>query len=279
MIKLRALLLCIVGCLVLCGIFTTSCQNDTPPTTIKNEDNPNVISSIEQNMGQILAIPTTPTSSKHAIRRIKVGDGGRHFDTIPLYILHLDTMCPRPKITTVRDLYTLIHDYGATVSTDPNQPHTDIVQISENDAKDALLPLITESKKYFYNVGFSENEIQTLLIEHNLTEASLISIVLSATEYEGNMGAYGSLLPGVNDNYLTEEDQYYVQSINWGKVKTCALDAIGYNLLGEIINYGVTKYITKEILLTVVEQSALKVASGYVAAAMILIDFSVCYFG
>ena len=73
---------------------------------------------------------------------------------------------------------------GAELSEFRNDSIGLIVELSGYEIKKSLNPMVISSKNYLKAKGFTEDEIDNLLKENNLTEYNLIEIVIGLTECE-----------------------------------------------------------------------------------------------
>lgn len=80
-------------------------------------------------------------------------------------------------VSTAQDFIALHRLTAAEFSTDDTGSEYKI-EMSEDEAKQSLSPLVEQSKQYLYSKGMSENEIQDMLTENNVDETQLVPFVL-----------------------------------------------------------------------------------------------------
>lgn len=153
---------------------------------------------------------------------------------------------------------------GAGISLDDDVTFTHTILVSERESLSALNPLISDSKKYLYDKGFSESEIQTMLKENNVDESSLVPFVISLTESEQYQ------------NSISRNELYSTPTLDWRRVKTCAFKALGADILAGALQSS-TKTWTKAVLKRLFKTVAARMF-GPVGVTVAVIEFSICYF-
>lgn len=149
---------------------------------------------------------------------------------------------------------------------------TDIaVEISENKTRNALKPLLQESKKFLYERGFSEEEIQTMLKEENADESDLIPLVLVISEDEYNQSLTAHRY-SVTNNFLAVS--CFAGGISMKVALDCAIKAIGADILYALSSSGTkiwSKYSIKKAFKVVAKRCL-----GPIGVAIAVVEFSVC---
>lgn len=174
-------------------------------------------------------------------------------------------------IKSLGELVAYSDSIGAELNEFPNDSIGLVVQLSGYEIKRSLNPMVDSSKNYLKAKGFSENEINELLIENNLTEYNLIEVVIGLTECERyDLLAYNERSSLVFQAKAQELD------IDWIRVGYCAYQTIGGDIIDAIRNSG-SKKITKSVITKAVKAVAKKLCMSYVSIAIAVIDFGNCY--
>lgn len=169
------------------------------------------------------------------------------------------------------ELVSYSDSIGAELSEFRNDSIGLIVELSSYEIKQSLNPMVISSKNYLKAKGFTENEIDNLLKENNLTEYNLIEIVIGLTECERyDLLAYNETSP----LYFQANAQDF--DIDWIRVGYCAYQTVGGDIIDAIRNAGAKK-ITKSVIVKAVKSVAKKFCMSYVSIAIAVIDFGNCY--
>ena len=91
---------------------------------------------------------------------------------------------------SVNDLLAVTREVGAQLSFEKTVDADLVITLSEDKAKQTLMPLISECKKYLYSKGFSEKDIQEMIASENASEADLIALVITCSELEETRDKY-----------------------------------------------------------------------------------------
>lgn len=172
---------------------------------------------------------------------------------------------------SIEDLATLIDNHNGTLQYEPNTNNSGYqINLPLNAIEESLDPLVQESKDFLYSKGFTDQDIQQMIVDENAEETDLIPLVMAITQAEkGNLVAINNFgfLP-VNMSYA---------SVNWNQVGHCAMHALGVDIL---FSLGASSA-------TVWSKAAIKRAFGTVAKRMLgpigvaiaVVDFGFCMNG
>lgn len=56
--------------------------------------------------------------------------------------------------------------------------YRDSIKVSTEEARIALKPIVTSSKKYFYSLGFTDTEISEMITSHQVPEEYLVAFTI-----------------------------------------------------------------------------------------------------
>lgn len=151
----------------------------------------------------------------------------------------------------------------------PLDEMTMVVKVSESETKKALNPLVQESKKYLYERGFSEQEIQSMLKSENADETALVPLVLAATESESRYMASAS-----HSAFIGWPMKCYAAEVNLDAALNCAIRAVGIDAIASLEpskNKKWTKVALKKMFKTVAKRFL-----GPVGVALAVVEFGLC---
>ena len=137
------------------------------------------------------------------------------------------------EVVTTQDLSDLIRLTDAVLQYESYQDNEKYkIEVSEVKIIQSLNPMVQESKKYLYTRGFSEREIQDMIIENNAVETDLIPLVMKLTEADLSQP---SLITKVNQRYSFSLLNLLSTPVNARNLVTqdyvnCAIAAIGVDL-------------------------------------------------
>lgn len=171
------------------------------------------------------------------------------------------------NVNSVQAISDLIHQTNAIVeydATPKNSNYKIIVPIETVINK--LTPLVQESKLYLYAKGFTEQDIQQMILEENATEQDLIPFVISLKQIENIQSSQ------IARNY----SNFFVKSANAGTnpYVECALAAIGADAIWAIGGTSASSW----------SKAAMKIAFKKIAprflgpwgVAIAIISFGIC---
>jgi hypothetical protein len=172
------------------------------------------------------------------------------------------------QINSVYGLYDVIHEYGAVLQHQPSNANTTYqYEVAKQNVVSSLDPIITESKQYLYSKGFTEKDIQMMLVDHNGEETDLVPFVLSLIQIENSQGIAKS------NSSMFFSSAY---AVDYHDYIDCALVAIGADVLFSLGSSGAASW----------SVSAMKKAFGAVAkralgpigAAIAAVSFGLCLY-
>lgn len=173
----------------------------------------------------------------------------------------IDDPVNQDEIKTAGDIINLAITTGAPMSLENDGSYSDTLFLSNQECKDALSELIICSKKYLYDNGFSETDIQEMLSENNADESALVPLVTLLAEEE--------------QNDIVNENSSITRS--WAKAGHCAMHALGADVIFSLGKSGATVW-SKAVIKKTFKFVATK-ACGIAGAALFVVDFSLCYGG
>lgn len=201
-------------------------------------------------------------------------------DVITIYVDYPeDTSKPIKElcefVSTAQDMIALHRLTAAEFSTD-NTGTEYKIQISEDEAKQSLSPLVEQSRQYLYSKGMSENEIQNMLTENNADETQLVPFVLLLINQEcREMELAKNERQKAPNNFL----QLFVipcRASNLNAVFDCGMEALGVDFL-----FAAGTSITKTWSVAIIKKAFKSIAQkalGPVGAAIAVGSFGWCLY-
>lgn len=176
--------------------------------------------------------------------------------------------------TTLKDLLGYLEFANAEWSMTPDGTVIDSVNISVEEAKKSMKPLVTESYKYLQKeYGFSESDLKTLVADNHTTEEALVLLMLTLKEYNGNVSAGFCSPPNPNDKTKPAEDAYLKRAAG------CALEAIGVSVVEQliegIIEAGI-RNVSKAVIIKVFKKIASRYCNSVVGITLAALDWARC---
>lgn len=169
-------------------------------------------------------------------------------------------------LIALREMSHAVYTYGIE---DPNGDFT--ITVSKNELNGTMNPMIARSRKYLKEVkGFTDAEIQQMLLENDVDESQLVPLVMVVCEDEYKSGrdlqarSYNFNLFATPCNAWTTGSQ----------VGDCAAKAIGADLLFSFAQSGAkawSKAAIKKAFKTIAKR-----ALGPVGAAVAVVEFAIC---
>ncbi len=177
-------------------------------------------------------------------------------------------------ITSIGDVTALHRLVGAEFSSTNTDSSQYSVTISETEVRSALRPLVDESKNYFKSKGFTNDEINQMLIEENADETDLAILALIMTWAELDETEFSKNDKGFNPLELFVTKAYAEDGNNYNKAFDCALKALGADLLSSIGGSSLKTW-GKAAIKRAVKILAKK-ALGPIGAAICVAEFVYC---
>lgn len=254
------------------GSLIESCINNESDNISNTKNKDQFMTEFNHEINLFFKSPITSSTSR--------GDfGGRNpvFDTVYVDLLDDDGKphLPIAEIKTPEELLILVRDFNATFSFEDDGSGDSIIVISDEDANSSLAPLITKSKQYLYEIGFTETEIQEMLNESDATDAELVPLVITLIEQE-NEGILYARTHSFSNHFFIFSQKAYAQDISWEQAGLCAFKVIGGEIIDEIKASGakrITKTLVKKVFKTVAKRLL-----GPVGALIAVVEFGECLF-
>lgn len=260
-----------ISAISILGVLIESCQNAyvASDDIIKNESS--FINNFKINSYSFFNSEIIAKTS-----RSEMPENNRQKNFTQIYLdLPADEGLSNNNIRTPNDILNLVKETGTDISFVKDEDHEYVLTVSDDDVSNALKPLILDCKKYLYGKGFSETEIQDMLVENNTDESSLIPFVLALAEEEEFQN---SNLTFVSTNLSSIfAFEAHAEIVDWDRAGGCAIHALGFNALAGLAQSR-AKHWTKAILRATFKTVASKMC-GPVGVAVTVIDFSICYWG
>ena len=150
-----------------------------------------------------------------------------------------------------------------------------VIHVSESAARKSLDPLVQESKQYLYSKGFTEKEIQDLLVECGADETDLVRIVLAISSEENSANELAVRQTRSFNTFSLLATPAYAQ--NWGKITRCTLQTLGVNELAYA--FASLKKFTKSAIISAVKatfKTTAKRLLGPIGAIVAITEFGLC---
>jgi hypothetical protein len=174
------------------------------------------------------------------------------------------------SINSISSLSDFISTHNATLQYDETATNSTYqFDILVDNVVSSLDPLVLESKQYLYSKGFTEQDIQDMLIQEGGQETDLVPYVMMLVNIENNGIAMSKQYPNffVNSAYA---------KVGWEDYVNCAIIAIGADVLFSLGSSSAASW----------SVSAMKKAFGAVAkralgpigAAIAAVSFGLCIY-
>jgi len=169
-------------------------------------------------------------------------------------------------VVSIKDLSTLVMDFNATIQYSPSETnHAFSVPLSEVVSN--LNPLIIESKAYLNAKGFSNAEIDQMVIDSAAHESDLVAFVMLLASYEQQTPtAYGIR------NFFGS--QANAQDVSYKDYIRCGVIALGGDALWALGTSNASKW-SKQAMRTAFGAVAKKMV-GPIGVTIAVITFGVC---
>ena len=175
------------------------------------------------------------------------------------------------SVSSLGDLTEIAASYAATlrlVDQSDIQGKDNVVIVSESKVKNAMSPMVRQSKDYLNSIGMTDSDIQQMLEEESADETALVPFVLALVEHDNNC-----YLSWLNYNRFSLIPSAYA-AVSWDEVGHCALHAIGADIF-----YGFAGSAAKSWTKIAIKKAFKTAASkmlGPVGVAIVVIDFALC---
>jgi len=212
---------------VLCVFIFDSCKKAAYERSDAKQANEKFTAALEKNKKSLAAISFAKQGSHGTIARSAAPPS----DELTVYVQFPDEVTPEENTllqntNSMQAVVDLIHETDAIIQYEPTPTNTDYqINLPIETITNSLNPLVQESKQYLYSKGFSEQEIQQMIIEENAEDYDLIPLVMSLTQIENSQQVarnYFNLLP-LRSSYAKE--------LTWSDVGACAMEAVGADIL------------------------------------------------
>lgn len=270
------------------SIGASSCDNDGPA---HNSSEVSAVSAAN-NFSQAFAssfkdfldhpITTTPAS-----RIFTITGGGNPFQPkdstkTPIFIEFNEHFIPDSllsqqarNIRTPRQLLDFARRTGAQFTLENYGTHDFILQMDNEEAADAVRPMIEVSKNFLHDKGFSDEEIQQMLHENNACESDLISFViaLAGTEEGENSNPFSL---NIDSSIFTSTNGEEFSPQTWEKGLYCIARVVGADLFTAILDHAGAK-LTKAAIKMAFKTVA-RAYMGPVGAVLAVAEWADCYY-
>ncbi len=258
------------------GTIIEACNNNEADISTEQGKNEKFMADVTKDLNQFLVTPIIAPTSRSAVYD-DLGPKTPGYTTVFIDFIDGDDETrpiPISEITTPDELLVLVKDYGASFSFEDDGSGDSTIVISDEEANNSLTDLILKSKQYLYGIGFTEADIQEMLVENNATEAELVPFVIALVEEEKNGNLYSQNQTWNPFSLLSTPAQ--AANITWKDAGNCALTVIGLDIFAEMANSG-----AKKITVALAKKAFGNVAKrllGPVGVVIALVEFSACLF-
>lgn len=202
--------LCIIAIAAL-SFMTSSCHDaiESEIITSKSKSSNEFLGALEDNLSLFLNTEMIEGQSTLSAAKVPI----KHIDSLPYLkgnVIYLDSTASRKPfsldtIKTPRQIIDLVRNAGVQISLVNDGAYTNSISLSESECTAALQPLVADSKQYLYGKGFSEVDIQRMLLENGATELALIPFVTALAEeeeYQNSHPSTGNLSTNFDNNSI-----------------------------------------------------------------------------
>lgn len=243
----------------------TSCQADESSTPGGDIDQSLVfLSKFENSLGRFKSADVVARPASRAEQG--EGDGWVYFDDMHLNLKDHDDL---NNARTIQDLMDIVKNTGIHFDTVNDGDYNDSIQISEAECALALQQSLQKSRDFLYAHGFTELEVNQMLIENNAHETTLIPLatLIAEEEHNNSLMAYNSSFDPFSVFAFEAK-----AAVTLEQVAHCAKEAI----VGDFIALlGNNLIITKTAIKAACKIVAKRI-NGPIAAAIFVIEFSDC---
>lgn len=184
-------------------------------------------------------------------------------------------------VETIEDLMRLQHEYAVELGMEKGSETIDSIAVTEENAIWALEPLVTRSRDYLMQKGFTQSEINKMIKDEGATEQDLVTLVMTVAADEADQTtAYGKAASPYW-NFLATPCYAGPSNISMSVVKRCLMravfDEIGETLLQGWIESRAVKVWTKAAIKSLLKTVAKK-SLGPVGIAWAVVNFGYCIY-
>lgn len=181
----------------------------------------------------------------------------------PIYVnlKFKDTPINFKDLKTPKQIVELVGNTGAKLSLIKDESCDGMLLISDIETKQALNPLISSSKQYLYEKGFTEDEIQDMLQENDADESEIVPFVTAL----------------IKEEYAQQNFSQNTVNNSWKEIKPyfrCLVDALGVDAMSALTQ-SVAKNWNKAVLKRVFKIVAKKMY-GPIGVMIFTIEFARC---
>lgn len=263
----------LVMCFSFVAILTNSCQNDDGKELNISKE---IISNLGRESKQMMAKEFVVRQTKKNARRV-TNPNAQLTKTIYVDFPENTPSYEIEKVSELKslnDMMLLAHQTAAEFHIEKSDLTRDSISVSENEVKEALSPMIIESRNYLYSKGFTKQDIDDMLKENNADEAVLISFVLTLVEREQLENKLAIIKNNSSSFFFATPAK--AAEVDWGKAGNCALHALGFDIF-----CGLSQSTLKTWGVTAMKRAFATVAKKIVGPIGVVIfvgDFTWCYF-
>ena len=173
------------------------------------------------------------------------------------------------NINTIQELNNVMHQTNAIVQYEQTPSNSNYqLEVPIEQVVTSLNPMVQESKKYLYSKGFTELEIQQMIMAESGEETDLIPLVMTIAQSEKTQL--------VARNYSS----FFIntaQAKTWQEVGSCAMKALGADILFSLAQSSATAW-TKSAIKSAFKTVAKRML-GPIGVAVAVVEFTWCLAG
>lgn len=170
--------------------------------------------------------------------------------------------------TSIEGLSNLINEYDATLQYDPTISNSNYqFNIPIENLVNSLQPLVSESKNYLYSKGFTNSDIQNMIVEEGGTEEDLIPFVMSLTQIESNQ-------QNANNYSSLFLNSAYADGLDANDYIRCGIVAIGVDVGWALMGSNASTW--SIALMSKAFGAVAKRLLGPIGVAIAVVSFGVC---
>lgn len=218
-----------------------SCQrNDIE--NVNNKAATNFLAALELNKKLVGSTPVDIVSEKLILTKNMKARSYVQSDNIQMVYLTF----PEPisadiqsQVKNIKSVETLSNFAGANNATINYKPNEEIAinggeleaKIPVDEIYETLTPLIGEAKVYLKSKGFTEQDIQDMLVENNAHDYDLVLFVMGLSSIECSQEQHLVNVSLLEHNYnLLVENVNAGNNVTWKDYASCAVSAIGIDV-------------------------------------------------